>query len=230
MSSRFFKNAHLEECSQGFQLLLDNKPAKTPAKAPLVVPSLILGEALAAEWNACETISPRSMPLTRLINSTIDGVAARVEEVGSDVLRYAASDLVCYRANSPERLVAEQKAAWDPARWGAVFKTGQGVSFIQQPEHALEVIRILISKVQTPFQLAALHSMTTLTGSALICLCHVQGLFEAQQAWRASQVDILFQQSLWGVDAEQQETLEDNQGAFMAASTVYHLTLPESRG
>ena len=42
------------------------------------------------------------MPLTRLLNSAIDGVAHTMAETRADILRYAGSDLLCYRAEEPD--------------------------------------------------------------------------------------------------------------------------------
>ena len=117
------------------------------------------------------------MPLTKLLNSAIDGVAEQMAEVEAEVVKYAASDLICYRAGEPESLVAAQSAAWDPLiafardRLGARLALAEGVMFVEQPQAALDAIAKAVRAhvgegPGAPLRLAALHVMTTLTGSA----------------------------------------------------------------
>ncbi len=97
------------------------------------MPSAPLAEALAAEWaSQGEFIEPMSMPLTRLVNSALDGVAARTSETAEEIVKYAGSDLLFYRADGPSSLVARQAAHWDPVldfmreRLGARFVLSGG--------------------------------------------------------------------------------------------------------
>ena len=60
------------------------------------------------------------MPLTRLLNSAIDGVARTMAETRAEIARYAGSDLLCYRAEALETLAERQAEAFDPTlRWAA---------------------------------------------------------------------------------------------------------------
>jgi chaperone required for assembly of F1-ATPase len=145
--SRFYKSAAATPGEAGFVVTLDGRPVKTPARKPLAAPTLALAEALAAEWaGQGEVIDPAAMPLTRLFNSALDGVAERMEEVEADVVRFAGSDLVCYRAGEPEALVAAQNAAWDPylslakESFGAKFILIEGAMFQAQPEAAIAAV------------------------------------------------------------------------------------------
>lgn len=124
----------------GFGVFLDGRPVLTPAKARLAVPTAAFAEALAAEWRAQgEIVEPATMPLTRLCNSALDGVAAAAEQTAAEVARFAETDLLCYRAADPAALVAEQAAAWDPViarvgeRLGARFVLVEGVIYAAQP-------------------------------------------------------------------------------------------------
>jgi chaperone required for assembly of F1-ATPase len=232
LPKRFYEQATVARQEDGsYALLLDGKPARTPASQPLALPSQELGEALAAEWmGQGPEIDPRAMPLTRLANSAIDGVTTRVEEVRADVVRYAAADLVCYRADRPERLVAAQSAAWDPVlAWareatGAQFILSEGVVHVTQPEAAIAAVRARVAKIVSPFQLAALHTMTTLTGSVLIALAHAGGALDADEAWAAAHVDEIFQESLWGEDEEAMARRAARRTEFRAASRVFALS------
>ena len=77
LRKRFYNRAHLGEAGpDGFPLLLDGKPVRTPARRALAAPTSPLAEKIAEEWNAqAEVIDPARMPLTRLANAVIDAVA-----------------------------------------------------------------------------------------------------------------------------------------------------------
>jgi chaperone required for assembly of F1-ATPase len=181
---------------------------RTPAKAVLAVPTRVLAEAIAGEWEAQrEHIDPAGMPLTRLANSAIDGVRMHQADVLADIVKYAASDLLCYRASEPELLVRRQAEAWDPVlAWarealGARFEVAEGIMPVIQPEAAKSAVAGALEGLDT-FSLAALHVMTTLTGSALLALAHARGHLAAEAAWAAALVDEDWQIARWGEDAE----------------------------
>jgi chaperone required for assembly of F1-ATPase len=190
------------------EILLDGKTARTPGKAPLAVPSRALAAAIAAEWEAQhEHIDPAAMPLTRLANSALDGVRGREAEVRADILKYAASDLVCYRAGEPEGLVRRQAELWDPVlawgheRLGARFVVAQGLMPVAQPEAARLAVAQALEGYDA-FALSALHVMSALMGSALLALAHAHGRLTAEEAWAAAHVDEDWQIAKWGEDAE----------------------------
>jgi chaperone required for assembly of F1-ATPase len=211
---RFYKAAHAEERDGAFALLLDGRPARTPGGNRLALPTLAAAEALAAEWAAqVEVLDPNEMPLTRIVNSAIDGVALEIEATARAICDYAGTDLVCYRAGEPEKLVRAQAAAWDKVldfareRLGARFICSEGVMFVEQPEPAREALRNAVQSFaerapKAPFLLAALHVMTTLTGSALLALAVVCQEMTAEEAWAAAHVDEDFQIEIWGADEE----------------------------
>ncbi len=230
LPKRFYKEAAAAPGEGGFVLLLDGRPARTPARRPLALPTQALGEAVAAEWaGQGEHLDPARMPLTRLANSAIDGVAERSAEVVDDLAKYAGSDLVCYRAGEPERLVAEQAAAWDPVlnaireETGARFVLSQGVTFVAQPEGAVAAVRAAIEREPSPFRLAALHVMTTLTGSVLIALAVALGRLSSEEGWAAAHADELYQESVWGRDEQAMARREARRADFLAAARVYEL-------
>jgi chaperone required for assembly of F1-ATPase len=192
----------------GYRILLDGKPVRTPAKALLALPTRALAEAVAGEWSAQQAhINPATMPLTRLANSAIDGVRGREAEVRADIVKYAGSDVLCYRASEPEGLVRRQAEMWDPVLgWardalGARFAVAQGLMPVAQPETATSAIAAALEGFDA-FGLAALHVMTTLTGSALLALAQARGLLTAEQAWTAAPVDEDWQIGNWREDAE----------------------------
>jgi chaperone required for assembly of F1-ATPase len=228
LPKRFYQHASIEERDGAFVLLLDGRTAKTPAQNLVALPTRTLGQAVDAEWQRQEaTIDPAAMPVTRIVNSAIDGVRPRREAVIDDLVRYAGSDLVCYRAGEPERLVRQQSGAWDPVlAWaqealGARFVLSEGVMHVAQPDQAVAAVRARVEAIASPFALAALHVMTTLTGSILIPLVHAAGALTADEAWAAAHVDERFQESLWGEDEMALKRRAAREADFRAASVVY---------
>jgi chaperone required for assembly of F1-ATPase len=226
---RFYEKVSVATREGGFFVELDGRPIKTPARKEFILPTLPLAEAVAAEWSAQgETIVIASMPLTKLANTAIDGVAGREADVAADIARYAASDLICYRASFPPELVAKQAATWDPIlawmerKFEAAFLIGSGVSYLEQPPASLEIVRAVIA-AYGPFHLAALHVMTALSGSALIALAHVQGFLGTDEAWAAAHVDEDWQIGQWGEDFEARQRRENRFHEFEAASKFFRL-------
>lgn len=225
---RFYQDVSLSEADDGVGILLDGRPVKTPARRPLAAPTPTLAEAIAAEWRAQgEVVDPAKMPLTRLANSIIDGVAAAPDAVAAEIARYLASDLVFYRAEGPEGLVASQAQAWDPViDWarqalGARFVLGQGIVHVAQPEAALAAARAAIP--HDPWRLGALHVVTTLTGSALIALKLFAGQLSAEDAWSAAHVDENWNMQTWGRDELALERRAERFAEMQAAATVLRL-------
>lgn len=228
---RFYKEAAVAERGpEDFEVQLDGRPVKTPAGHPLAAPTRALADAIAAEWNAQgEEIAPATLPLTRIANSAIDGVAARAGEAIQDIVNYAASDLLCYRAASPAKLAAEQARLWDPIlawvlkAYGARFSVGTGLQHIEQPAASLEAIRRKVASFGA-FKLAALHVMTTLTGSALIALARAEGFLDVDAAWAAAHIDENWQTAQWGEDYEAAERQRRRFREFQDASRFFSLS------
>ena len=178
---RFYKKAEAGALGDAFAVLLDGKVAKTPGRKPLAVPQRPLAEALAAEWEAQgERLEPASMPLTRIVNAAIDRVTGEMAAVRADVVKYAGTDLICYRAEGPQSLVDAQEAAWAPLiAWarealGARFILAAGIVHVKQDASALTAIDHALQPLDA-LSLAALHTVTTLTGSAVIALALQRG-------------------------------------------------------
>jgi len=206
LGRRVYKQARVAEGRGGFRVLLDEKPLLTPAKAPVILPARALAQSIAAEWRKQgQRVEPATMPLTRLANSIIDGVAHAREEVVEDIVADAGSDLLCYRAGEPEGLVARQTAAWEPILDWAAEQCGirlarvTGVGHRAQPEEALNIFRQQIEN-ESDFVLGALAGMTALSGSAILALAVLRGRLSAQEAWAAAHVDEDWQIAQWGED------------------------------
>lgn len=213
----------------GYQILLDGRTVRTPRKLPLTVPTRKLAEAVAEEWAAqSERIDPGRMPLSRLAITAIDGVADHLREVADDIVRFAGSDLICYRAEAPAALAEMQARAWDPvlgwieAETGARFLLAEGVMPVTQNRHALSRFGDLVAPFDA-MELSALHVMTTLTGSAFLALAVAKDRLSAEEAWGAAHVDEDFQIERWGVDVEATERRERRRAEMLAASRFLKL-------
>ena len=209
LPKRFYKDVAVAPAEERFAVHLDGKPVRTPAKAPLTLPTEAAARLVADEFAAQgEHLDLVSMPVMRLANTALDGVAADPQAVLEDVLRFASSDLLCYRAGEPEGLVARQSEAWDPvidwarAALGARLVLAEGVMHVEQPREAIAAIGVHLSQRAEPFRLAALHVMTSLTGSALLALAVDFEEMTAEEAWSAAHVDEDWQEEHWGKDSE----------------------------
>jgi chaperone required for assembly of F1-ATPase len=207
---RFYKDVTVEGAEEGpFAVLLDGKPALTPGRNRVQLPTLAAARLVADEFAAQgETLEPLTMPVIRLVNTAIDGVAADPQAVMEDVQRYASSDLVCYRADAPRELVARQAESWDPVLdWAhgalhARFILSEGITHVDQPRETIALVGAHLQQRSEPFRLAALHVMTTLTGSALLALAVEDRALSADEAWAAAHVDEDWNVAQWGEDAE----------------------------
>jgi len=209
LPKRFYTNVTVVGEEGAYRVRLDERTVRTPGGAELVVPTEAAAQLVAAEYDAQgEHIDPMSMPVTRLVNTAIDGVANDPQAVLEDVLRYASSDLICYRADSPERLIELQREAWDPVLdWiettiGARFNLAEGVMHVQQPKETLAALGSYLVQRNETFRLSALHVMTTLMGSAILALGVESGFLEAEAGWNAAHVDEHWNISQWGEDSE----------------------------
>jgi chaperone required for assembly of F1-ATPase len=234
---RFYKTVTIAAGENGHAVHLDGKPARTPARRLLAAPAPELAGALAEEWAAQgEHIDPAKMPLTRLANTIIDGVATARGQVAAEIRKYLASDLLFYRAKAPAPLRARQAQQWDPiVAWarqalGADFKLGAGVVHVAQPAAALEAAAAAIPDHATPeddWRLGALHAATTLTGSALIALALMRGAISAEVAWAAAHVDEDWNMEQWGKDEIALQRRAFRFADFAAAATAVLRVLGE---
>jgi chaperone required for assembly of F1-ATPase len=204
---RFYAKAGVVPSPDGFAITLDGKPVRTPSGRALTAPVAGIAEAIAAEWDAQqEIIDPLTMPSTRFANSVVDAVADRVGLVADDVAKYFRSDLLCYRAGHPEGLVAREARLWDPVLFwaadtlGAHFILGEGIVHVHQPDSAVAAARAALP--DDPWSIAAVHVITTLTGSALLALALLRGAIDQDQVWAAAHVDEDWNIDQWGVDQE----------------------------
>lgn len=231
---RFYKAAGIapqhNELGGGWRILLDGRAVKTPLRSDLILPTEPLAQAVASEWEAQgERIDPRLMPLTKLSNSTLDGVCLRMGEVAADVVKFAARDLLCYRADSPEALVERQDRVWTPLlEWskdecGAPLRSTCGVMPVDQPAASIDALGQKVARLDA-FALTPVHTITTLTGSAVLALAFAVGRISVEECWAAAHIDEDFQIEQWGEDAEAKTRRAARHAEMHAAAKFFSLS------
>ena len=228
---RFYKQA--EVTGEGpYGIALDGRALRTPGKRNLALPSLALAEAIAAEWAAQgDRIQPERMWLTKLANTAIDRVDGEEARILADIVNYAGSDLLCYRAAEPESLVIRQGEYWDPVlsqteeTLGVRFLTVQGVTHQAQPRETLDAVESYLHRFNA-MELCVLHNLSTLTGSALLALSVASGWLGPERAWLIAHVDEDWQVERWGEDGEAAERKARRKQEFDAAVQFLELLGP----
>ncbi|MBV1704159.1 MAG: ATPase, partial [Hyphomicrobiales bacterium] len=223
----FFAGAEAALHDGAFALLLDGKSARTPAGRPLAHGSARLMALVAGEWNALVgAVDPALLPVTRILNSAIDGVAAAMAPTRAAIAEYSGADLLCYRAERPATLAAEQAAAFDPPlKWardalGADLRVGEGIVHVAQAGKALAALRGAVDAFDDPAALAALHVAVTLTGSLVLGLALARGAFSPDAILAAAETDEAYQARHWGADEEAQARRAARAGEFRAAAAT----------
>lgn len=229
-AGRFYGAAWAEAGESGWNVLLDGRPVNTPQRARLTLPSRPLAEAVAQEWQAQDAeIKPMAMPLTRLANSAIDRAAPRRDDLIEGLMAYGETDLLCYRAEWPEKLTILQAEAWDPVlAWarealGAELRVVAGVMHTAQPEKSLAALANAL-RAQDNFALTAINQMTTLTASLVLALAIAHERLGVEAAWRAAHVDEDWQIAQWGEDAAARQRREAQWADMAAAARFLHLS------
>ncbi len=214
---RFWTAVAVEPRDGGHVVLLDGRAPKTPAHAPMILPTHSSAQLVADEWGAQgEFIELGTMPATRLAATAIDRVSQAREAVADEIAAYAGSDLVCYLAEHPASLVAEQAQAWAPWRdWaaglGIVLEPTQGIVHRPQSPEAVARVKALALDLDE-FALTGLATAVPLLGSAVLGLAVQQGELSGAEAFALSRLDEAFQERQWGVDAEAEQRTAARRG------------------
>lgn len=207
---RFYRKVAVEPGGPPSAVLLDGRPIKTPARHVLRLPSAALAEAVAAEWAAQgETVAPHTMPLTRLATTAIDLMPARRADAIAELVGYASTELLCYRALVPADLAARQHERWQPwLDWlarthGARLEPVRSLDPQPQPQASLAALHAAVERLGD-WPLVGLHAAVTATGSLVLGLAMQAGLLEAEAAFVLAQLDELYEIERWGEEREQQ--------------------------
>ncbi len=231
-AKRFYRDVTVVSQDAGFAINLDKNTLKTPGRAAFIVSAKALAGAVAEEWRGQGArIDPATMPLTALLNTAIDQVPQNTDAVRDDIVKFAASDLVCYRAEAPAGLVQQQNIHWDPVlAWSEIeldarFVRAGGIMPVEQSQLCLDRIGEALAAAG-PFALAATHMVTSLTGSALLALALARGQMDAETVWRAAHVDEDWQIDNWGEDDEARVRRASRRLVYDAASLVLEHSPP----
>lgn len=232
-AKRFWKEATVIEAENGFAVTLDGRPVKTPAKQALHVPTRAMALAIAQEWDAQqEIINPNTMPATKTANAAIDKVMVQHAEVAEMLAAYGDSDLLCYRADAPEELVARQAEHWDPMlEWAADalearLETRTGVMHVPQDPTALGVLYRRTHALDA-FELAAFHDLVSLSGSLILGFAATLDARPVETLWELSRLDELWQEEMWGKDDDATQLAEVKRVAFLHAKRMFDLRQAE---
>lgn len=224
---RFWTDVAIVANADGYLLTLDGRKVRTPAGEPLALPTRALAERVAAEWRAQKTaIDPASMPATRTANAAIDKVRGDHARIVEMIAAYGDSDLICYRAESPQELVAREAAAWDPLlewaalRFDARLQICRGVIHRPQPAPALAALTGAVAALPS-FELAALHDLVALSGSLVIGLAVTESVDAPELLWQHSRIDEDWQIAQWGADEEARAQAENRRQGFLEAAAFH---------
>ncbi len=226
-AKRFWTQARAMKVEDGFTVHLDDRPVRSPAKAPLIVPTRAVAEEIAQEWQAQDTlIKPDTMPFTRAANSAIDRVTPQHAEVAALIADYGDSDLICYRAEGPDGLVRRQAEAWDPLiGWAAdhldaSLRTQTGVMHVAQDAGALSRLRQRVAAFDA-FELTAFHDLVALSGSLVLGFAACSDLHPVDHLWDISRIDENWQIEQWGADEQAEADAAVKRTAFLNAHRFY---------
>ena len=227
---RFWTTSATRPADDGWEVVLDDRPVRTPGKKPLILPTQSLADAVAAEWDAQDDIiRPDTMPLTRAANSAVEKVAPQFDAVAAMLADYAGTDLLCYRATDPRELIALQAAGWDPLiEWAgthhdAPLRVTQGVIPVDQPDESLSRLHAQVRALDL-YGLTALHDLVTIPGSLVLGLAVIQDRIQVEDAFRLSRIDEDFQISRWGDDEDAQAVAASRLLAMKQAERLWRLS------
>ena len=225
---RVYKDVAVGSVEGSPAVLLDDRPLRTPAQAILVLPKKALAAGVAEEWrNQGEEVQPFSMPLTRIAISAIDQVMPARNEIIRQLVGYGDSDLLCYRSDQSE-LAARQAAQWQPLlEWAndslaASLAVVSGIMPVAQESSSLGALQRAIEP-HGDMELAALHLVTTTTGSLILALAFSHGEIDAGSAWELSRLDETWQAERWGEDAEAAERADQHRHELLAVARFLEL-------
>lgn len=207
-AKRFYKQVTVEDIADGWQVSLDGRALKSPAGVEIVYPTRALAEAIAAEWDAQQQrIETATMPLFKLLSTAIDRVGPRRDEVATASLKFAETDMLCYRADQPVELIARQAEQWDPLLgWakqelGADLRVTSGILPIRQPAGALGALQATLEEMNEA-ELTGVSQAAAAMGSLILGLALGHKRIGPDEAADLALLDELFQMERWGEDAE----------------------------
>ncbi len=229
LAKRFYKNVSVKNVKAGFAIFLDDKMLKTQKKRDLVLKNEKIAKLLAAEWEEQKKeINLFSMPINRLVNLAIDGEKGLRDRLKNEIIKYAACDLLLYRAQSPKELLQQQEEKWDiiltklAKKFNIKFIPTIGILHQEQPAKTLKRLREAINNLDR-LNLIALMSITNLSGSALLAIAIYCKLIDEREALIAANIDEDYNIKIWGMDEEARINRKNKERDFFASAKLLNL-------
>lgn len=202
----YYRMVSIVEREHGFVITINNQFLFTPGGKLFIVPNYALATAIAVEWQFQENrFLNTGLSLTQLVNTAIDRGRLLQKRGFSALLTFVATDLVCYRAPTPQRLIERQQIFWQPlldwvaTHYRASLEVTVGVMPIVQPEPAITALQLALEELDV-LRLVAIYGVANVCGSLVIALALVEGIINVDTAFASAQLDLLFQMEQWGVD------------------------------
>lgn len=228
LPKRFYETVSVAASEEGWRILLDGRPVKTPARAVLAAPCESLAEAIAAEWGAQEKeINPFTMPLTRLASLAVDRMGEVRAAAAAEIAKYARTDLLCYRSETPD-LAERQRRIWDPyLDWAASaldapLNSAETVLPVEQPEASIAALETRALALDN-WRLTGLASAVPLTGSAILGFALLEGEGTGEAIFQACRLDEDYQTERWGEDAEAGEAAANRKRDLLGCEQLFRL-------
>lgn len=184
---KFYKLVSAKKADEGYAIQLDGKSVITPSGQKLVSPSKTLAEAIAKEWaDQGDEIKPDAMPLTALLNTTIDRARER-DSITKKLVKYLDTDLLCYRAQDAA-LIALEKEQWDPwltwfdEHFEVSLDITSGLDALTQDEEAHKRVWNYIEGLDE-YYFGVLQVVTALSGSIVMGLAFIEGAASPEQVF-----------------------------------------------
>lgn len=208
MAKRFYETTGVKAQDDAFVVTLDGRILKTPGKQALTFAEQFRAELVATEWDAqIDEIKPEFMPCTRLMNVACELTPSRRPDLVQEFRKYCGTDLLCYRAESPQDLSDRQAQDWQPVLdWaqnthGIALVVTSGISAAAQPEISLKKAAEYADTLCNARLTLLVHFTATL-GSALLALALMERHLDIERAYALSRLDEVFQNERWGEDEE----------------------------
>jgi chaperone required for assembly of F1-ATPase len=226
---RFWKEVSTAARDGGWEILVDDRTLRTPARALLVVPTEPLAKAMAEEWRStADEIDPRTMPLTGLANAAIDRIAPERQAFAGGLARYGEADLACYRSDWPPELVTRQSESWDKLlewarrRYDVDFSTTSGLLHVPQAQATIDRLSEALAELDA-FHLSGLSPLVSNGGSLIAALAVLEKAIAPEAAWDAVSIDDRWQFEQWGSDKEAETALMDRRRDFLSGARFLNL-------
>lgn len=214
---RFYSEVTYDKTEEGYRILLDGRPVKTPSKKELLAPTIKIAQAVTEEWQAqTDVINPQTMPLTQILNTKQDRIGKERKAIEIYVMKYLHSDLLCYRADFPPKLVQKQMQLWQPwldwfeRKYGSALLITNGLKALQQDQTTFQKIEAEVRALDdlkfTLFQL-----VVSVSGSIVIGLAFIHGAVTPEEIFEVTFLEEHFKDGIYNAEKYGQDPSQEKQ-------------------